>query len=141
MLDVPGNLSILNNSKWGHTQAITVENKAALLQHLILEEVIVRQEDNLKAFIRGLEQLGLQGLIKAYPTLVKPLFTCQDQAPLTADQFWMLIGSVRPGSDDEKSKAFDFFHDLVDYLEGMYIVDAISCKPNCCIDPYIDIAL
>ena len=128
MLDVPGNLSILNNSKWGHTQAITVENKAALLQHLILEEAIVRREDNLKAFINGLEQLGLQGLIKAYPTLMKPLFTCQDQAPLTADQFRMLIGSVRPGSDDEKSKAFDFFHDLVDYLEGMYIVDAISCK-------------
>ena len=66
MLDVPGNLSILNNSRWGHTQAITVENKAALLQHLILEEVIVRREDNLKAFIIGLEQLGLRGLIKAY---------------------------------------------------------------------------
>ena len=53
MLDVPGNLSILNNSKWGHTQAITVENKAALLQHLILEEVIVRREDNLQAFRIG----------------------------------------------------------------------------------------
>ena len=141
MLDVPGNLSILNNSKWGHTQAITVENKAALLQHLILEEVIVRREDNLKAFIIGLEQLGLRGLIKAYPTLMKPLFTRQDQAPLTADQFRMLIGSVRPGFDDEKSKAFDFFHDLVNYLEGMYIVDTISCKPNCCIDPCIDIVL
>ena len=47
--------------KWGHTQAITEENKAALLQQLILEEVIVHLEDNLKAFIIQLEWLGLRG--------------------------------------------------------------------------------
>ena len=112
VFDGPGNLSILNNSKWGHTKAITVENKAALLQHLILEEVIVRWEDNLKAFILGLELLGLRSVIKIYPTLMKPLFMHQDQASLTADRFRMLIvliGSVRPGSDDDRSKAFDFF--------------------------------
>ena len=73
---------------------------------LILEEVIVRQEDNLKAFILGLELLGLRSVIKIYPTLIKPLFTHQDQAPLTADRFRMLIGSVRPGSDDERSNRF-----------------------------------
>ena len=82
-----------------------------------LRKVIVRREDNLKAFILGLELLGLHSVIKIYPTLMKPLFTHQDQAPLTADRFRMLIGSVRPGSDDDRSKAFDFFHNLVDYLE------------------------
>jgi len=119
VLDTPGNLSILNTSKWGHTQAVTIENKAALLQHLILEEVIVRREDNIRAFGNGLEQLGLLTLIKTYPTLMKLLFTYQEQAPLTAGHFWELVVSVRPTAEDRKITAFDLFHEFIDYLEGM----------------------
>ena len=86
VLHTPENLSILNTSKWGHTQAVTVETKAALLQHLILEEL--SSFTGIRAFGNGLEQLGLLTLIKTYPTLMKPLFTYQEQAPLTAGHFW-----------------------------------------------------
>lgn len=51
VLHTPENLLILNTSKWGHTQAVTVETKAALLQLLILEEVIVRRHQSIWEWI------------------------------------------------------------------------------------------
>ena len=49
-------------------------NKAALLQHLMLEEVILRRECNiqLQAFMQGLGHLKLLELMQQYPELLMP---------------------------------------------------------------------
>ena len=75
-------MMILNQSRWSIIHAVTKSNKDALLQQLILEEVIIRQEANLKAFRRGLDVLGITALLEEYPHLLKPLFI--KEYPLTA---------------------------------------------------------
>ena len=47
-------------------------NKAALLQHLMLEEVILRRECNIQAFMQGLGHFKLLELMQQYPVLLKP---------------------------------------------------------------------
>ena len=70
-------MMILNQSRWSVIQAITKSKKGALLQQLIMEEVIIRQEANLKAFRRGLGVLEITRILEEYPKLLRPLFIAE----------------------------------------------------------------
>lgn len=50
VLDEPASMFIINQSSWSIVEPVTVANRAALLQHLMWEEVILRRESNIKAF-------------------------------------------------------------------------------------------
>lgn len=117
-MDAPASLSILNRSAWSVVEPVTTVNKSSLLQHLILEEVIIRREENLRAFVRGLDYLGLANLLQAYPHLLKPVFTAQLNTPtLTPESFWSLVESLRP-CEIPKQRAYDYFRSFVTYLGG-----------------------
>ena len=49
---------------------INKSNKDMFLQQLILEEVIVRSEANIRAFSRGLKVLDMLSMITGYPHLI-----------------------------------------------------------------------
>ena len=116
MLDKPSCMMILNQSRWSIIHAVTKSNKDALLQQLIIEEVIIRQEANLKAFRCGLGVLGMTSMLEEYPHLLRPLFV-EEEHPLTASQFKNLIESERP-SDPVQSRAYDMFMEFVTHIEG-----------------------
>ena len=51
---------------------INKSNKDMFLQQLILEEVIVRREANIRAFSRGLKVQDMLSMITGYPHLIRP---------------------------------------------------------------------
>ena len=109
-------MMILNQSRWSIIEAITKSNKDALLQQLILEEVIIRREANLKAFRRGLGVMGISSLLCGYANLLRPLFV-EERRLLTANEFKSLIDCRRP-SNSEQSRAYDFFMEFIAHIEG-----------------------
>ena len=80
-------MMILNQSRWSSIEVITKSNKDALLQQLIImEEVIIRREANLKSFRHGLEVMVIPSLLRGYAHLLRPLFV-KEQHLLTANEF------------------------------------------------------
>ena len=53
VIDEPASMFIVNQSSWSIVEPVNMTNKAALLQHLIWEEVILRRESNIHAFMKG----------------------------------------------------------------------------------------
>ena len=80
------------------------QTRMHFLQQLILEEVIIRREANLKAFRHGLDVLEITTLLEEYPHLLKPLFI--EKHPLAASQFKSLIDSEQR-SDPVQGRAYD----------------------------------
>ena len=66
-----------------------------MLQQLILEEVIIRREANLKAFHRWMRVLEISDRLQEYSHLLRPLFVAEEHA-ITASQCKGLIKSERP---------------------------------------------
>ena len=109
-------MMILNNSRWSIIEAIDKTNKDAFLQQLIMEEVVIRREANLKAFRRGMNMLGITSIIEKYPHLVRPLMIAEEHS-ITAAQFKCLIESERP-SDSDQGQAYDMFMEFITHIEG-----------------------
>ena len=84
----------------------------------MLDEVILKRERNLKAFCRGLNVLGITDVVKHHPNVARKLFIFEEVS-LTPSLFLGLVGSLRPDKE-EHQLAFDFFKELVVYLQGMY---------------------
>lgn len=116
ILDKPSCMMILNHSSWSILEAITKANKDVMLQQLILEEVIIRREANLKAFRRGMRVLEITDKLQEYSHLLRPLFVAEEHA-ITASQFKGWIESERP-SDPEQGHAYDMFMEFVAHIEG-----------------------
>ena len=94
-----------------------MSNRHALLQQLILEEVIIRREI-LKAFRRGLQILELCDLLGRHPQLLQPLFVAEASASITAQQIRDAISSPCPTHDQDKAAAYNHFMALLTFLEG-----------------------
>lgn len=92
LVDLP---AIINPSGWNITEPVTIANKAALLQQLIWEEVILRREGNIQAFKRGLNHLKLLQFMQTNADLLKPLFVAKCEE-VTAEVFMGLVSSLRP---------------------------------------------
>ena len=111
---------ILNQSRWSIVEPITKSSKDALLQELVLEEVIIRRETNLKAFRRGLSVLKITDLLDEYPDLMRVLFVAGDSRSITSHQFVSLIGCKRP-ENPQQGYSYDIFMEFVAHIEGKYM--------------------
>lgn len=116
VLDKPTNSHLLNGCGWSIITPIDPSNKLQFLHHLLLDEVITKRERNLKAFILGLNALGIGDMVKRSPAVAKKLFVKEDRM-MTPDDFIKLVGSVKPKKSDE-CLAYEFFKDFVFSLEG-----------------------
>ena len=121
--DKPSLVMILNNSRWSAVQAIDKTNKDAFLQQLILEEVIVRCEANLKAFLCGMRVLGVASLVMDYPFLIKPLMVA-GEFTFTSPLFLSLIKGHRP-LEPEHSQTYDIFFEFVKIIGGRWLANLI----------------
>ena len=138
VIDKPVNMYIVNGCGWSITQPILPTNKLSFLQHLLLDEVIMKRERNLKAFASGLNVLGLADVIKVHPQLTRKIFVMESAEPLTPAQFLGLIGSVCP-EIEEQVQAYQFFIEFVPYLHGKCTCVTAHMVPAVCIriGPYI----
>ena len=109
-------MAILNNSRWSILGEINKSNKGALLQQLILEEVITRREENLKAFQRGLKVLGFADPIRNWPELTRPLLVNDTERKITAEVFKKLI-KAQP-KDQRESEAYEIFLKFIAFIDG-----------------------
>ena len=63
VVDKPSTMMIINGSRWSSIEPITKSNKGALLQQLLLEEVVIRRQANMQAFSYAWhEYVGNHGL-------------------------------------------------------------------------------
>ena len=115
MVDLPKNSSIINSSGWNPWEPITHVNRYRLIQSLISEEVITKREQNIQAFMKGLNLLKVGDLVAAYPDLMKEVFVYK-HTNITADQFLALVTSPKPDSP-KHAQAFDHFVHFVNHLE------------------------
>lgn len=92
-------------------------NKLRFLQDLIHDEVIVKREQNLKAFCRGLDSLSIGRLIKKYPDVTKSLFVAQNENVITADIFFSLMTNDPPKNENEE-RAISYFKNFVVHIES-----------------------
>lgn len=116
LLDKPSSIMILNNSRWSVVDAIDKTNKDALLQQLILEEVIVRREANIRAFKRGMTVLNVSSLLEQYPVLMRPLLV-DEGMEMTSQFFKSLIKSKRP-DQPHQALSYDMFLEFVEFIGG-----------------------
>ena len=129
VIDEPNSMSIINNSAWGITEPVTVLNKTRLLQQLILEEVIIKREHNMRAFLKGLVYLGVNELLTKHPELMRDFF-CDNNQELSAEKFFQLIKD--PILNDDRAKvAYDFFKEFVIHLEGMLVLQTLHSTLTC----------
>ena len=110
-------MAIINRSRWSITEAITKSNKSALLQQLIWEEVVLRREENLRAFRRGMSALGIVDLLQCHPVLTRPLLVFEEDVVITLQYFVSLISSLKPVQQEECS-AYERFMDFLSYIES-----------------------
>ena len=116
IIDKPVNSCILNGCGWCITTGIVPSNKLYFLQHLLLDEVISKREKNLKAFLRGLDVLGIGEIVKRHPAMAKKMFVMED-IPMTPDAFMKVVASLQPKKAEE-IVAYGFFKDFVSSLGG-----------------------
>lgn len=99
------------------TDTIVPANKLRFLQNLIHDEVIIKREQNLKAFCRGLDSLSIGRLIKKYPDTMKSLFVAQKENVITADKFLSLMTNDLPKNENEE-RAISYFKIFVGHIES-----------------------
>ena len=117
VLEHPSVMMIINSSRWSVTEMITKANKSALLQLLIWEEVVKRREENLMAFRKGMNVLGMLDMLKNYPVLTRPLLVAEDDAVLTSKEFRSLIGSSKPVVPEE----IQSYNRFMEFIEGIIV--------------------
>ena len=129
VLDQPTFLSIVNQSSWGHVQAVTMSSKHSFLQLLIWDEVIQHRLVNIHALMKGLNCLGYLQLVKDHADQLINLFV-HKAGPLTAAQ---LLAFLKPSitGTEEKRQALQFFKDFILYLESKALFLCPAAGDHC----------
>ena len=63
LLDDRENMAIINCSRWPVTKPVTMNTKTELVQTLLVEELLNKRLDNIRAMKRGLTVLGFVDMI------------------------------------------------------------------------------
>lgn len=79
---------------------------------------MVKREQNLKAFCRGLNSLNIGSLIKMHPDVMRSLFVAQ-KGDITADIFFSLMSNDPPRNEAEE-RAVNYFKEFVVHIESEY---------------------
>lgn len=114
---VDENIAIINQSGWDPTAVITVSNKAEIIQGLLLDEVITKREQNIRALTRGMDHFGILSLLLKYPDKFAELFT-HTERNLTAEDLKKMIILSNPPKTQAESSAYQYFLDYLDAREN-----------------------
>ena len=105
----------LVNAGW--LRPLTLSSRHHAMQTLIVHDVLTKRKAAMDQFIKGLEELGVHGLIKSNPKLMEVHFV-NTQAPLTSEQ---LINNLDFQDNDENILAREFLIKAIKNLEkGWY---------------------
>ena len=118
LMEKESSMAIVNASKWPSTQPITNLTKHALLQKLVVEEVIRKRDDHILSFRKGLDILDFIGVIQHFPEQCKQLFVFSETL-LTAAKLRGLIGTPRP-EGCKQQQVYDWFCSYLDEREYSY---------------------
>ena len=86
ILQDPAKMAIVNSSRWLITKPINVHTKSELVQEIMVEELLSKRGDNIRAFQNGLSVMEFMTFCHKHPTLTKELFVYRGR-PLTASVF------------------------------------------------------
>lgn len=111
-------MAIVNASRWPITKAINMCSKSQLIQEIIVEEVLSKWGENIRAFQKGLSIMEFLYLCQKHPTLTKELFVYVSR-PLAASMFLQppvmsKLISKPDHSDVEPVNAFNWFIKYID---------------------------
>ena len=115
ILDEPGNMAIVNASRWPVIKAIDMHTKTDLLQCLIVEELIYKCDHNMQAFRKGLKVLGFRKLCQHNQQLTNPLFVYHEK-PLTPIRFLELVTSTTSAPDEDMQHEAAAFRWFIKYI-------------------------
>lgn len=74
ILDDRENMAIINCSRWPITKTVTMNTKTELVQILLVEELLNKRLDNIRALKRGLMVLGFADMCRTNIDLTSSLF-------------------------------------------------------------------
>ena len=84
------------------------------MTYMLVEELVGKRLQLLQNFREGLDYFELVGMIKANPSLWKPLFVTENPEPPSADTFMSLV-EPPSGLEELQARAYAFF---VDFVKG-----------------------
>lgn len=89
-----------------------MKSKADFVTYMLVEELVGKRLQLLQNFRDGLNYFGLVTMLTEKPSLWKPLFVTENQAPLSADTF---ISLVEPpsGVNELQERAYALFIEFV----------------------------
>ena len=94
LLNEPNYMSLVDSSRWSTTASINMNTKGALIQVLIMDEVIGKRQIQMENLRKGLTKFsGFFSLCQKYPEKCKSLFVYTDQ-DVTYDVFLKLMAPV-----------------------------------------------
>ena len=96
----------------GWLKPLTLQSKEFATQCLLVYEVLVKRQEPIEQFIRGLDTLGI-ALIKAKPMLMECYFVHPQNGgePLTSNRILELFENIYEQQEDEsKERARGFFY-------------------------------
>ena len=105
---------IINASEWSSTEAITMQNKALLIQELITNELMQKRMYQVIFFRKGLAVLNFFPILKKHKDQAKALL-CYQASVITAEQFKSLLLPKGDQTHAEK-QAYTWF---LDYIQGV----------------------
>ena len=113
VLEDPAKMAIVNSSRWPVTKPINMRTKAELIQDIMVEELLSKRGENLRAFQNGLSVLEFLALCHKHPILTRELFVYKSR-PLTACMFLqppiMSRNITKPDTSDmDRMNAFNWF--------------------------------
>ena len=84
-------LEMISASGW--TGTITFRQKEAIIQCVLINELLFKRRSAISHIREGLSMLDVLAVMKSYPDVMRPLFV-YDEAPLTLEKFVLLVGIV-----------------------------------------------
>ena len=135
-------MAIINCSRWPVTKPVTMNTKTELVQTLLVEELLNKRLDNIRAMKRGLTVLGFVDMCQTNLSLTSPLFLYTPKEFLAVD-FLNLVSKQLPLSRRQQD-AYRWFINYIHEREnvptavsletqGMYLLKLIlvqDCTPN-----------
>lgn len=106
-------MEIVNGSGWPITESIKIKNKTALLQQLLLDELIQKRKAALDEVRQGLKISCVLDIICSHRDIFEEVFLYRN-APVTYRYIKeMILKTSRRPEDYPMNQAFDFFMDFI----------------------------
>lgn len=105
-------MAIINCSRWPITKPVTVNTKTELVQTLLVEELLNKRLDNIRAMKRGLSVLGFVDMCQTNISLTASLFLYTPKEFRAVD--FLNLVSKQPPLSQKQQNAYRWF---VNYIQ------------------------